>query len=104
MKLVRLLVLSAVAMFFASTGFARAETKIVLLDTHICCPACVRDAGAILKGIEGVTGKCDQKAKSITITAKDDATAQKAIDALVAAGFHGTTNSDKVTVKEDSGV
>lgn len=104
MKLARLFVLSAAAILFASTGFARAETKVVLSNTHICCPACVRDAGAILKGIEGVTGKCDQKAKSITITAKDDATAQKAVDALAAGGFHGKTDSKEVTVKDDSGV
>ena len=51
-----------------------------------------------------MTSKSDAKAKSVTIRAKDDATAQKAINALAAAGFHGTTDSDKVKVKEDSGV
>jgi len=104
MKLARLFVLSAATILLASTGFARAETKVVLSGTHICCPACVRDAGAILKGVEGATGKCDQKAKTITITAKDDATAQKAIDALAAGGFHGKTDNKDVTVKDDSGV
>lgn len=103
MKLARL-TLSAAALLFATTGIARAETKVVLSDTHLCCGACVKDAGTILKGIEGVTGKCDQKARSITITAKDDATAQKAIDALAAGGFHGKLDNKDLKIKEDSGV
>jgi periplasmic mercuric ion binding protein len=90
------------ALFLVSTA-ARADTTVELKGTHLCCPACVRAVGETLKGIDGVTGKCDQKAKTVTITAKDEATAQKAIDALVAAGFYGTTGSDKVTVKDDSG-
>jgi copper chaperone CopZ len=93
----------AAALVFTSTNAARAETKVELKGTHLCCGQCVKAAGDILKGIDGVTGKCDQKAKTITITAKDDATAQKAIDALAAGGFHGETGSTTVTVKEDSG-
>jgi copper chaperone CopZ len=83
---------------------ARAETKVQLKGTHLCCGQCVAAVGTILKGIDGVTGKCDQKGGTVTITAKDDATAQKAIDALAAGGFHGTTDNDKIKVKDDSGV
>jgi copper chaperone CopZ len=92
------------AALFGLTAAARADTTVELKGTHLCCGACVKAVNDTLKGIEGVTGKCDQKAKTVTITAKDDATAQKAIDALVEAGFSGTTNSDKVKVKDDSGV
>jgi copper chaperone CopZ len=103
MKMMRLFAV-AVAAVLGLTAGARAETTVELKGTHLCCGACVRAVNDTLKGIEGVTGKCDQKAKTVTITAKDDATAQKAIDALVEAGFSGTTNSDKVKVKDDSGV
>ncbi len=102
MTLLRTLALAAVALILGPA--ARAETKVELKNTHLCCGACVKAANDILKGVEGVTGKPDQKAKSITITAKDDATAQKAIDALAAGGFHGDTGSKTVTVKDDSGV
>jgi copper chaperone CopZ len=84
-------------------GAARAETTIELKKTHLCCGMCVKAAGEILKGVEGVTGKCDQKAGTITITAKDNAAAQKAIDALAAGGFYGDTGSKDVTIKDDSG-
>jgi copper chaperone CopZ len=98
----RLFAVACAALFFVSA--ANADTTVELKGTHLCCGACVRAVNDTLKGIEGVTGKCDQKAKTVTITAKDDAAAQKAVDALAAAGFHGTTNSDTVKVKDDSGV
>jgi periplasmic mercuric ion binding protein len=103
MKLTKMFTLAAGLLFLASTGVARAETKIEL-KTHLCCPQCVTAVGTILKGVDGVTGKCDQKASTVTIAAKDDATAQKAVDALAAGGFHGDTGSKTVTIKDDSGV
>ena len=88
----------------ALTAGARADTTVELSGTHLCCGQCVRAVEAILKKVDGVTGKCDQKAGTVTVTAKDVATAQKAVDALTAGGFHGKTDSKDVTVKEDSGV
>ena len=104
MKLSRLFTVAGVAAMLALAGVARAETKVELKNTHLCCGMCVKAVGAILKEIDGVTGKCDQKAHTVTITAKDDATAQKAIDARAAGGFHGDTDTKDVTVKGDSGV
>jgi copper chaperone CopZ len=101
MKTIRLAAVAAAALFLSAA--ARAETTVELKGTHLCCRACVNAVNNTLKGIEGVTGKCDPKAKTVTITAKDEATAQKAIDALAAAGFHGTTDSDKVKIHEDGG-
>jgi copper chaperone CopZ len=88
---------------FLSASAAAADTTVVLKDTHLCCGQCVRAVGDILKKVDGVTGKCDQKAKTVTITAKDDAAAQKALDALAAGGFHGKTDSKELKIKDDSG-
>ncbi len=101
MKFARLMALAAAVLFLGSSA-ARAETKVVLKGTHLCCGQCVKAVGAIVKNA-GASGKCDQKAGTVTITAKDDATAQKAIDALAAGGFHGTPDSDKFKIKDDSG-
>src|SRR5258708_30761663 len=103
MNPIRLIAVAGTVLLLTSAA-ARAETTVELKGTHLCCGQCVKAVGDTLKGVEGVTGKCDAKAKTVTITAKDDATAQKAIDALAAAGFHGDTGSKTVTVKEDSGV
>jgi copper chaperone CopZ len=92
------------ALWVMAGGAGAADTKVELKGTHLCCGQCVKAAGDILKKIDGCTGTCDQKAGTITITAKDDETAQKALDALAAGGFHGTTDSKTLTIKDDSGV
>ena len=104
MTLSRLFASASLVAVLALAGAARADTTVELKNTHLCCPACVKAVGAIIKEVEGATAKCDQKAHTVTITAKDDATAQKAIDALAAGGFHGDTGTKDVTVKDDSGV
>jgi copper chaperone CopZ len=87
----------------AISGAARADTTVELKGVHLCCPACTKAVSDILKK-EGATGKCDKDAKTVTITAKDDAAAQKALDALAAGGFSGETDNKDLKIKEDSGV
>jgi copper chaperone CopZ len=102
MRTLQLLALGTLVL--AAGGAAGADTKVELKGTHLCCPQCVRAVGEILKKVDGATGTCDQKAGTVTITAKDDAAAQKALDALAAGGFHGTTDSKTLKIKDDSGV
>jgi copper chaperone CopZ len=83
---------------------ALAETKVEVKGVHLCCGACVKAVGKALKGIEGVKGACDQDAGTVTITADDDAAAQKAIEALAAAGYHGSLETKAVHFPRDSGV
>ena len=82
------------------TASLSAETKVTISKTHLCCPMCVTAVGATLKDVAGVKPKCDQKARTIEITADSDEAAQKAVDALAAAGFYGATDSDKIKYKE----
>lgn len=98
----RALYVLGLAGVLALGGPARAETKVELKGVHLCCGACVKAVGGILKEA-GVKGACDQKAKTVTITAADDKAAQKALDALAAAGFHGDSGSKDLTIKDDSG-
>jgi copper chaperone CopZ len=95
--------LATAALVLVSGGAARAETKVELKGTHLCCARCVQTVDEILKKVDGVTGVCDQKTGTVALTAKDDATAQKALDALAAGGFHGTTGNKNLAVKDDSG-
>jgi periplasmic mercuric ion binding protein len=103
MKRSQCILFAALAVMLVLAGAAGAETKVELKGVHLCCPACVKTVGDTLKKIDGVKGACDQKAKTITITAKDDETSQKALDALAAAGFHGDTGNKDLTIKDDSG-
>jgi mercuric ion binding protein len=87
--------------FAVLAGAAAAETKVEIKGVHLCCGACVKGVAAALKDVDGVTPKCDQKAKTITLTATDEAAAQKALDALATAGYHGDTGSKTLVIKEE---
>jgi copper chaperone CopZ len=83
---------------------ASAETKVELKGVHLCCGQCVKAVAKIAGGVEGVKVACDQKNSTVTLTAPDAKAAQKAVDALAAAGFHGDSGDKEVAMKDDSGV
>jgi copper chaperone CopZ len=85
-------------------GVANAETKVELKGVHLCCGACEKGVTTALKGLDGVSQVADRKTKTVTLTAADDAAAQKAIDALAAAGYHGDIASKAVTIKSETNV
>ena len=65
----------------------RNEIKVELTGVHLCCQGCVNAADAALRSVEGVHSRCDMENGTITLTASDDAAAQKALDALAARWF-----------------
>src|SRR3954453_23087622 len=88
----------------AFAGAARAETKVEVKKVHLCCGACVKGVATALKCLDGVSGVCDRDNGTVTITASDDATAQKAIDALAPAGYHGDVDSKTLSIKDEPNV
>jgi periplasmic mercuric ion binding protein len=84
-------------------ALAAEETKVELKQTHVCCQNCVKSVAAVLAKA-GVKGSANQDDHSIQFTAADEKTAQKTLDALTAAGFHGVVESETLKVKDDSGV
>ena len=105
----RRMMLVGVSCLVVLAGMAVAETKLEVKGVHLCCGNCVKIVGSILGKIDGVTPSCDRvKGKpsegKVTIVATDDKTAQKALDALAAGGFHGRTGKgNKLRIKRDSG-
>jgi copper chaperone CopZ len=87
----------------ALMGAAIAETRVEVKKTHVCCPMCVQAVAKVLEkaGVKGAASKDDG---SITFTAADDKAAQKVLDDLAAAGFHGDTGNKDLKIKDDSGV
>lgn len=65
------------------------DVTVKIKDVHLCCDKCVDGVGKAVAGVDGAKAVCDKTAKVVTITAPDVATAQKAADALVKAGFFG---------------
>lgn len=79
---------------------AAQATDASLEGTHLCCGACVKAVANTLKKVEGVSGaKCDRAKKTVSFQATDAKTANKALQALVRAGFHGTAKVDGKAAK-----
>jgi periplasmic mercuric ion binding protein len=104
MRGLRATVFASLSVLLVPVLSARAETKIELKGVHLCCGKCVAAAKSAVGKVDGVKATCDQKKGTVTIEAPDDATAQKALDALAAKGFHGDTGNSTLKIKEDSGV
>lgn len=103
MKAVKRLMLVVGGCAAVLTGAAIAETKVEVKKSHICCPACEKAVAKVLEkaGVKGAASKDDG---TITFAAADDKAAQKVLDDLAAAGFHGDTGNKDIKIKDDSGV
>ena len=82
---------------------ARAESSVKLTGVHLCCKSCVTGAEKAVAKVAGATVACDADAKSVTVSAPDAGTAQKAVDSLVAAGYFGKSENPAIKIKDTSG-
>lgn len=92
MTALRLVALAGVA--FGLVGAADAA-DVKVKGVHLCCGACVKDADAALKAVDGLTGiAIDRDSKLVAFKAPDEKVAKAGIDALAKEGFHGTATLD----------
>lgn len=87
----------------ALATFARAESTVKLSNVHLCCKGCVSGVEKAVKSVSGATAACDAPSETVTLTAPDAATAQKAVDAIVAAGYFAKSEDSAVKVTDNSG-
>lgn len=84
MKSLTSLIIGAALAAFTLT--AQAESTITLTGVHNCCKGCAKGIDAAVTKA-GATSEIDDS--TVKITAKTEADAKKAADALVAAGYFG---------------
>jgi copper chaperone CopZ len=87
-----------VLLTLASSAFAE---KVTLTGVHNCCKSCIKGIDKAVTSVSGATAEIDKD--SVTITAASTADAQKAVDALVAAGYTGTSGDAAVKVTPGTG-
>lgn len=87
----------------AAATIVRADYQVTLSNVHVCCKGCVRDAKETGDSIPGASVTANKDTRSMVITANSEATAQKTVDALVAAGFYGTSSDPAIRVIAPSG-
>ncbi len=95
-------ILTLVATLALAT-FAQAESTVKLTGVHLCCKSCVKGVDKAVGTVSGAAAASDADAGTVTVTAPDDATAQKAVDALVAAGYFGKSENAAIKVSDATG-
>jgi copper chaperone CopZ len=80
-----------------------ADVTVTLSKTHMCCDKCVKAAQKTVAMVDGCSAVADKTEHTVVITAPDGATAQKAMDALVKAGFYGECKDESCKVTSDTG-
>jgi copper chaperone CopZ len=80
-----------------------ADTTVKLNNVHLCCPSCVKGIDKAVTGVSGATAQCDKDARTVTITAPDQATAQSAVDRIIEAGYFGSSSDPAIKVSDKGG-
>jgi len=75
------------------------EIQVKLTGVHLCCQGCVNAADTALMSVEGVHSRSEMENGTVTLTGKDDAAAQKALNALATAGFYGNSDNQNLVMK-----
>jgi len=82
----------------------QAGVKVQLSGVHLCCQGCVNAVDSAVKNVEGAESQCDMDNGTVTLMAKDDITAQMALDAIATAGFYGSTDNEQLAMKAVSNI
>jgi copper chaperone CopZ len=84
-------------------AFAQAESTVKLSGVHLCCKSCIKGVDKAVSTVSGASAASDMDASTVTITAPDAATAQKAVNALTAAGYYGKSEDASIKVSSATG-
>ncbi len=87
----------------ATLSVQAADVSVKISDVHLCCQSCVKGVEKAVGGVAGATVAVDQDAETVTLTAADNTTVQKAADALVAAGYFGKSSDASVKLDASTG-
>ncbi len=94
---------SFVATFALVLSVQSADVTVKLSKVHLCCQGCVNGAKKAVADINHITCAADQKDSTVTLTGPDNATVQKAADALVKAGYFGVSSDAAIKLSDNSG-
>ncbi len=95
--------LASIFATLAIAAAAQAESSVKLSDVHLCCKSCVTGVEKAVAKVSGASAAANADDETVTITAPDAATAQKAVDSLVAAGYFGKSSDTAIKVNATTG-
>jgi copper chaperone CopZ len=80
-----------------------ADSTVTLNHVHLCCDKCVKGVDSAVSRVSGATAASDKEAGTVTLTASDKATLQKAVNALTTAGYFGESSDASIKVPAKTG-
>lgn len=80
------------------------DIKLVLKGVHLCCQGCVNGVSNALDDVEGIDFECSMENGTVSLAARNDIAAWKALAAIAAAGFYGDTGDKQWAMKAVSKV
>ena len=80
-----------------------ADSTVTLSHVHLCCDKCVKGVDTAVARVAGASDSCDKAAGTVTLTAADKATLQKAVNALAGAGYFGESSDAAIRVPARTG-
>src|SRR5438876_9404786 len=99
----KLTLLSLIPAFALTFSVQAADSTAKISNVHLCCKSCVTAVEKAIAKVDGATATVDKDEGTVTLSGPDTATVQKAADALVAAGYFGTSSDSKIKIKEATG-
>ena len=97
----KLLLATLVTAFALVLSVKADDVTAKITGVHLCCDKCVQGVDKAVGTVSGAKAASDKADGTVTITAPDKETAQKAANALVAAGYFGV--SSDVTLDPSTG-
>lgn len=88
---------------FALAASARADVTAKITDVHLCCKNCVTGVEKAVAKVDGAKVVADKDAGTVTLTAADKGTLQKAANALLEAGYYGKAADDTIKIRARRG-
>lgn len=102
MKL-KVIALSTLAAFAAILPASAADVTAKISNVHLCCKSCVTGVEKAVGKVSGATAAVDKDAGTVSLTAGDAPTLQKAVNALIAAGYYGSTTDSNIKLATTTG-
>ena len=89
------------SLFYLSAQAADVSDKIS--GVHLCCKSCITGVEKAVEEVPGAKVSVDKDARTVELTGPDNATVQKAADALVTAGYFGKSSNSAIKMNHKTG-
>lgn len=97
-------IFTSLAAVVALTLSARAaEMTAKITNVHLCCDSCVKGVEKVVAKVKDVTAVVNKDEETVSLTGPDKATVQKAVDALVEAGYFGKSSDASIKIVSTTG-